>query len=127
MSSQRSVCLSVRKQDIIKVTEQLIEAISNGDFESYTYVIHIKAFIVKIHPQTDSRRSSLTPVCPLGKTCLSSRQNLSVLSVNLFCPLSKMCDPAVTAFEPEALGNLVEGLDFHRFYFENCELNKLPA
>uniref|UniRef100_A0A3B3TM97 calcium/calmodulin-dependent protein kinase n=1 Tax=Poecilia latipinna TaxID=48699 RepID=A0A3B3TM97_9TELE len=57
----------VRKQDIIKVTEQLIEAISNGDFESYT----------------------------------------------------KMCDPAVTAFEPEALGNLVEGLDFHRFYFEN--------
>lgn len=32
-----------------------------------------------------------------------------------------MCDPAVTAFEPEALGNLVEGLDFHRFYFENRE------
>uniref|UniRef100_A0A8C2FJH4 Calcium/calmodulin-dependent protein kinase II association-domain domain-containing protein n=1 Tax=Cyprinus carpio TaxID=7962 RepID=A0A8C2FJH4_CYPCA len=31
----------------------------------------------------------------------------------------KMCDPSVTAFEPEALGNLVEGLDFHRFYFEN--------
>lgn len=28
--------LSVRKQEIIKVTEQLIEAISNGDFESYT-------------------------------------------------------------------------------------------
>uniref|UniRef100_A0A3B4CU41 calcium/calmodulin-dependent protein kinase n=1 Tax=Pygocentrus nattereri TaxID=42514 RepID=A0A3B4CU41_PYGNA len=62
-----AVCLSVRKQEIIKVTEQLIEAISNGDFESYT----------------------------------------------------KMCDPSVTAFEPEALGNLVEGLDFHRFYFEN--------
>uniref|UniRef100_A0A8C4SX10 calcium/calmodulin-dependent protein kinase n=1 Tax=Erpetoichthys calabaricus TaxID=27687 RepID=A0A8C4SX10_ERPCA len=59
--------LTVRKQEIIKVTEQLIEAISNGDFESYT----------------------------------------------------KMCDPSVTAFEPEALGNLVEGLDFHRFYFEN--------
>uniref|UniRef100_A0A8C5A1Q1 calcium/calmodulin-dependent protein kinase n=1 Tax=Gadus morhua TaxID=8049 RepID=A0A8C5A1Q1_GADMO len=48
-------------------SHQLIEAISNGDFEGYT----------------------------------------------------KMCDPAVTAFEPEALGNLVEGLDFHRFYFEN--------
>uniref|UniRef100_A0A8C5WGM8 calcium/calmodulin-dependent protein kinase n=1 Tax=Leptobrachium leishanense TaxID=445787 RepID=A0A8C5WGM8_9ANUR len=57
----------VRKQEIIKVTEQLIEAISNGDFECYT----------------------------------------------------KMCDPGMTAFEPEALGNLVEGLDFHRFYFEN--------
>uniref|UniRef100_A0A673LD60 calcium/calmodulin-dependent protein kinase n=1 Tax=Sinocyclocheilus rhinocerous TaxID=307959 RepID=A0A673LD60_9TELE len=31
----------------------------------------------------------------------------------------KMCDPSVSAFEPEALGNLVEGLDFHRFYFDN--------
>uniref|UniRef100_A0A674AFU4 calcium/calmodulin-dependent protein kinase n=1 Tax=Salmo trutta TaxID=8032 RepID=A0A674AFU4_SALTR len=61
------LCFTVRKQEIIKVTEQLIEAISNGDFESYT----------------------------------------------------KMCDPSVTAFEPEALGNLVEGLDFHGFYFEN--------
>ncbi|MFT7796287.1 calcium/calmodulin-dependent protein kinase type II subunit alpha isoform X1 [Arapaima gigas] len=30
-----ALCLSVRKQEIIKVTEQLIEAISNGDFESY--------------------------------------------------------------------------------------------
>ncbi|XP_041118717.1 calcium/calmodulin-dependent protein kinase type II delta chain isoform X10 [Polyodon spathula] len=57
-----------RKQEIIKVTEQLIEAINNGDFEAYT----------------------------------------------------KICDPGLTAFEPEALGNLVEGTDFHRFYFENA-------
>ncbi|XP_072351910.1 calcium/calmodulin-dependent protein kinase type II subunit delta isoform X3 [Scyliorhinus torazame] len=57
-----------RKQEIIKVTEQLIEAINNGEFEAYT----------------------------------------------------KICDPGLTAFEPEALGNLVEGMDFHRFYFENA-------
>jgi len=29
-----------------------------------------------------------------------------------------LCDEQLTAFEPEAAGNLVEGLDFHRFYFE---------
>ena len=29
-----------------------------------------------------------------------------------------LCDPGLTAFEPEARGQLVEGLDFHRFYFE---------
>lgn len=29
-----------------------------------------------------------------------------------------LCDPSLTAFEPEALGNLVEGLEFHRFYFD---------
>ncbi len=33
----------------------------------------------------------------------------------------KICDPGLTSFEPEALGNLVEGIDFHRFYFENCK------
>ncbi|XP_023837983.1 calcium/calmodulin-dependent protein kinase type II delta 1 chain isoform X9 [Salvelinus sp. IW2-2015] len=60
--------VKARKQEIIKVTEQLIEAINNGDFEAYT----------------------------------------------------KICDPGLTSFEPEALGNLVEGTDFHRFYFENA-------
>lgn len=30
----------------------------------------------------------------------------------------ELSDPSLTAFEPEALGQLVEGLDFHRFYFE---------
>ncbi|XP_069466766.1 calcium/calmodulin-dependent protein kinase type II subunit gamma isoform X16 [Ambystoma mexicanum] len=57
----------LRKQEIIKITEQLIEAINNGDFDAYT----------------------------------------------------KICDPGLTSFEPEALGNLVEGMDFHKFYFEN--------
>uniref|UniRef100_A0A8C8LUG8 calcium/calmodulin-dependent protein kinase n=1 Tax=Oncorhynchus tshawytscha TaxID=74940 RepID=A0A8C8LUG8_ONCTS len=59
--------ISARKQEIIKITEQLIEAINNGDFEAYT----------------------------------------------------RICDPGLTSFEPEALGNLVEGMDFHKFYFEN--------
>jgi len=31
---------------------------------------------------------------------------------------SELCDPSLTCFEPEALGQLVEGMDFHRFYFE---------
>ncbi|XP_030019485.1 calcium/calmodulin-dependent protein kinase type II subunit gamma isoform X14 [Sphaeramia orbicularis] len=58
---------TARKQEIIKITEQLIEAINNGDFDAYT----------------------------------------------------RICDPGLTSFEPEALGNLVEGMDFHKFYFEN--------
>ncbi|XP_040905729.1 calcium/calmodulin-dependent protein kinase type II delta chain isoform X14 [Toxotes jaculatrix] len=66
-SSSRSNLQQTRKQEIIKMTEQLIEAINNGDFEAYT----------------------------------------------------RICDPGLTSFEPEALGNLVEGMDFHKFYFEN--------
>jgi len=30
---------------------------------------------------------------------------------------AELCDPSLTCFEPEALGNLVDGLDFHRYYF----------
>ncbi|XP_077999444.1 calcium/calmodulin-dependent protein kinase type II subunit delta-like isoform X6 [Glandiceps talaboti] len=56
-----------RKQEIIKMTESLLDAITNGDYEAYT----------------------------------------------------KICDPHLTCFEPEAMGNLVEGMEFHRFYFEN--------
>jgi hypothetical protein len=29
-----------------------------------------------------------------------------------------LCDPTISAFEPEARGQLVEGLDFHEFYFD---------
>jgi calcium/calmodulin-dependent protein kinase (CaM kinase) II len=30
----------------------------------------------------------------------------------------ELCDPSLTAFEPEARGQLVEGLSFHQFYFQ---------
>jgi len=30
----------------------------------------------------------------------------------------ELCDPTLTAFEPEGLGHLIEGMDFHRFYFD---------
>jgi calcium/calmodulin-dependent protein kinase (CaM kinase) II len=30
----------------------------------------------------------------------------------------QLCDPSLTAFEPEGRGQRVEGLEFHRFYFQ---------
>ncbi len=29
----------------------------------------------------------------------------------------ELCDSSLTCFEPEAMGNLVDGLDFHHYYF----------
>ncbi|XP_077896217.1 calcium/calmodulin-dependent protein kinase type II subunit gamma isoform X20 [Ictidomys tridecemlineatus] len=46
--------LKVRKQEIIKITEQLIEAINNGDFEAYTPVQEQQA-----HPYHHPK-----PTCP---------------------------------------------------------------
>ncbi|KAJ1374984.1 Calcium/calmodulin-dependent protein kinase type II [Parelaphostrongylus tenuis] len=61
-----SSSLSAQKQEIVRMTQQLLDAISCKDFDVYT----------------------------------------------------KLCDPAMTCFEPEALGNLIEGVEFHRFYFD---------
>merc|ERR1719319_1530750 len=44
---------------------------------------------------------------------------LEAISSGDFEAYTKLCDPNITAFEPEALGNLVEGIEFHRFYFDN--------
>ena len=31
---------------------------------------------------------------------------------------AELCDPSLTAFEPEATGQLVVGLPFHKYYFD---------
>src|SRR5262245_37643434 len=36
----------------------------------------------------------------------------------------ELCDPELTCFEPEAHGHLVQGLAFHRYYFD---LDASPA
>lgn len=46
---------------------------------------------------------------------------------NLVIVFRKICDPHLTAFEPESMGNLVEGMDFHKFYFENGKKNQFKA
>ncbi|KAL7668234.1 hypothetical protein ACOME3_008944 [Neoechinorhynchus agilis] len=38
-----------------------------------------------------------------------------------------LCDAKMTCFEPETCGNLIEGLDFHRFYFESSSTASSPS
>ncbi|KAL6070821.1 Calcium/calmodulin-dependent protein kinase type II subunit alpha [Balamuthia mandrillaris] len=37
----------------------------------------------------------------------------------------RLCDPDLTCFEPEARGHLVEGMPFHKFYFELAQHKKM--
>lgn len=47
-----------------------------------------------------------------------SQQLLSVIDAGNWDAYAKLCDPSLSCFEPEALGQLVEGLPFHKFYFD---------
>ncbi|XP_061566025.1 calcium/calmodulin-dependent protein kinase type II delta chain-like isoform X2 [Cololabis saira] len=74
-NNTENAAIEARKQEIIKVTEQLIESINNGDLDEY----------------------------------------------------KRLCDPGLTSFEPEAFTNLVAGIDFHRFFFDNAlSIRKQP-
>ncbi|UMM30119.1 hypothetical protein L5515_012137 [Caenorhabditis briggsae] len=72
-SKSSSTNLSAQKQDIVRVTQTLLDAISCKDFDTYT----------------------------------------------------RLCDTSMTCFEPEALGNLIEGIEFHRFYFDGNRKNQV--
>ena len=54
------------ENEIVEVTQQLLESIATADWKTYT----------------------------------------------------RLCDSTITAFEPEALGRLVHGMPFHKFYFD---------
>jgi calcium/calmodulin-dependent protein kinase (CaM kinase) II len=43
---------------------------------------------------------------------------LDAITTGDWATYTELCDPTLTAFEPEAPGQLVQGLGFHRFYFD---------
>ena len=47
-----------------------------------------------------------------------NRQLLESIATGDWKTYAALCDPTLTCFEPEARGHLVEGMDFHRFYFD---------
>jgi len=47
-----------------------------------------------------------------------SQRLLDVIDGQDWSAYVELCDPTLTAFEPEALGHLVAGMDFHAFYLK---------
>ena len=39
----------------------------------------------------------------------------------------QLCDPSITCFEPEARGQVVAGMPFHKFYFDLPSSPQKPA
>ncbi|RLS51815.1 MAG: DUF4440 domain-containing protein [Planctomycetota bacterium] len=48
----------------------------------------------------------------------ASRKLLASIDAGNWAEYVKLCDESITCFEPEALGHLVSGLPFHKFYFD---------
>ena len=46
-----------------------------------------------------------------------NQQLLDAIDTGDWEAYQQLCDPTLSAFEPEALGQLVEGMDFHETYF----------
>nr|6OF9_A Chain A, CaMKII hub [Chlamydomonas reinhardtii]6OF9_B Chain B, CaMKII hub [Chlamydomonas reinhardtii]6OF9_C Chain C, CaMKII hub [Chlamydomonas reinhardtii]6OF9_D Chain D, CaMKII hub [Chlamydomonas reinhardtii]6OF9_E Chain E, CaMKII hub [Chlamydomonas reinhardtii]6OF9_F Chain F, CaMKII hub [Chlamydomonas reinhardtii]6OF9_G Chain G, CaMKII hub [Chlamydomonas reinhardtii]6OF9_H Chain H, CaMKII hub [Chlamydomonas reinhardtii]6OF9_I Chain I, CaMKII hub [Chlamydomonas reinhardtii] len=46
-----------------------------------------------------------------------NQELLTAIAAGNYEKYATMCDPSMTCFEPEAVGHLVEGLDFHKYYF----------
>jgi ketosteroid isomerase-like protein len=46
-----------------------------------------------------------------------SRRLLESIAAADWETYATLCDPSLSAFEPESQGHLVEGIEFHRFYF----------
>lgn len=47
-----------------------------------------------------------------------NQQLLDSIDQQDWATYTRLCDPTLSAFEPEALGHLVEGMAFHEFYFQ---------
>ena len=47
-----------------------------------------------------------------------SQQLLDSIDQQDWQTYTRLCDPTLTAFEPEAVGHLVAGMAFHEFYFQ---------
>jgi hypothetical protein len=62
-------------------------------------------------PAASNDRATVEHILQLSRRLLTSIADAD------WATYADLCDPTLTAFEPEARGHLVEGMEFHHFYF----------
>jgi len=123
-STDSSTTLEDDDKDDKKGVDRSSTVIARDNTEDVAKMNHVRgsgggAQIRASHSQSD-------PVSLARKSEIirSTELLLDAISSNDFESYARLCDPNMTAFEPEAIGNLVEGLDFHKFYFDNLKTNR---
>jgi calcium/calmodulin-dependent protein kinase (CaM kinase) II len=56
-----------------------------------------------------------------------SRKLLTAIDTGDWTTYESLCDESITCFEPEALGQVVAGMAFHKFYFDLPSSPTRPA
>jgi calcium/calmodulin-dependent protein kinase (CaM kinase) II len=80
---------------------------------------HVRSSGGTVQIRTSGSQSDPNSVARRAEIIRSTEMLLEAITTNDFESYARLCDPNMTAFEPEAIGNLVEGLEFHKFYFDN--------
>ena len=87
------------KLEVLQANALALKAIRERDWSTYSYV-------GKGNGAEFNGARWLTPVRP--SPCRFGA-----------APLRQICSSSLSCFEPEAKGQLIEGMDFHKFYFDN--------
>ena len=69
-----------------------------------------KTYSTSLKPMNESEQTSLIQL---------TQKLLDSIATGDWDTYIELCDPSLTSFEPEAHSNLVEGMPFHKFYFDN--------
>ncbi|XP_077401296.1 calcium/calmodulin-dependent protein kinase type II delta chain-like [Vanacampus margaritifer] len=56
----------------------------------------------------------------------ATKKLLTAITAEDYNAYKEMCDPGLTSFEPESLGVLVNGMEFHAYLMQNVEIKGFP-
>jgi len=65
-------------------------------------------------------KNKITPIIE-NKIIIKTQMLLDSISTNDWIMYENLCDSSLTCFEEEANGNLIQGLEFHKFYFDTSK------
>ncbi len=60
----------------------------------------------------------MTDTSPQAELLALNQRLLQSIAAADWATYAELCDPGITCFEAEAAGQLVEGMVFHKFYFD---------
>src|SRR5262249_58088340 len=78
--------------------------------------VHKRLVVYSPSPAISKRMSTMADSVTEELLQLNARL-LACIATKDWATYQDLCDPSLTAMEPEAKGQIVDGMEFHRWYF----------